>query len=90
MVDDEFFLSAELIRRLAIWEGEPPGEPNPFPTCRFADFTICRNPGSAVASPSQDLPTKVGAHVLRHQLRVKTRSMNGFGRFINYGLKSVA
>ena len=24
------------------------------------------------------LPTKVGAQVLRHQLRVKTHSMNGF------------
>ena len=34
-------------------------------------------------------PTKVGAHVFRHQLRVKTRSMNGFGYFINYELKSV-
>jgi hypothetical protein len=20
------------------WEGEPPGEPNPFPTCRFHDL----------------------------------------------------
>jgi len=34
-------------------------------------------------------PTKVGAQSLRHQLRVKTRSMSGFS-FINYGLKSAA
>jgi hypothetical protein len=34
----------------------------------------------------ENLPTKVGAQVLRHQLRVKTRSMNGFDCIINYGL----
>jgi hypothetical protein len=35
-------------------------------------------------------PTKVGAQVFRHQLRVKTRSVNGFGCVIKYGLKSTA
>ncbi len=39
---------------------------------------------------SKNSPTKVGAHVFRHQLRVKTRSMKGFGCVINCGLKSVA
>ncbi len=29
-------------------------------------------------------------HILRHQLQVKTCSMNGFGCVINYGLKPVA
>jgi hypothetical protein len=36
------------------------------------------------------LPTKVGAQVLRDQLQVKTRNMNGFGCITDYGLKSVA
>ena len=55
---------------------------------------------------SENSPTKVGAQVLRHQLRtkvrsmdrfllrhqlrVKTHSMNGFGCVIDCGLKSVA
>jgi len=43
----------------------------------------------------ENSPTLVGAQVLRHQLRVETRSMDclarvAFGCVINYGLKSVA
>jgi len=40
--------------------------------------------------PPKVSPTKVGAHFLRHQLRVKTRSMDVCGFVINWGLKPVA
>ncbi|MFA0784351.1 MAG: hypothetical protein YYHSYBAR_002742 [Candidatus Fervidibacter sacchari] len=35
-------------------------------------------------------PNKVGAKFLRHQLRVETRSMNGFGCVTKYEMKPVA
>jgi len=71
-----------------------PSRPADLPTSRLADKF-----GSALASPSHFVPVprptplvplKFGAKVFRHQLRVKTRSMNGFGCIINYGLKFVA
>jgi len=37
-----------------------------------------RPPIFPVPRPTTLVPLKVGAHFLRHQLRVKTRSMDGF------------
>ncbi len=62
VVGDEFFLSAEIIRLLAIWEGEPTGEPI---LSRPADLTTSRfaeNFGAAGALPSHIFAAKVGAH----------------------------
>jgi len=33
---------ALIFAQAAFWEGEPPGEPNFFPTCRTADLTTYR------------------------------------------------
>ena len=45
--------------------------------------------GRELALPTNS-PTEVGAKFLRHQLRVETRSMNGFGRVTKYEMKPVA
>ena len=75
-----------------------------MPNCRPHDLPI----SLAWQEPCypKNLPTKVGAHgirhqlrtkvrsmkfhVLCHQLRVETRSMNGFSYLINHVLKPVA
>jgi len=41
-----------------------------FPTCRFADFTICRQLGSAGASPSHFLPSRKVIHQSPIAIRV--------------------
>jgi hypothetical protein len=44
---DGFFLSAEFIRRLGIWKGEPSGEPNLSASCEVQ----CRNTATQNYSP---------------------------------------
>jgi mannosyltransferase OCH1-like enzyme len=61
------------------WEGEPKGEPIPFP-----DLPICRphhlpkDLARQEPHPPEDSPTKVGAQVFRNQLRTKVRSIIWF------------
>ena len=66
MVDDEFFLSAEFIRRLRAvgWRVVLPHDRN-FSAAQE------RCPPEKTENP----PIKVGAQSLRHQLRVETRNM---------------
>ena len=75
----------------AFWEGEPPGEPKLSARCEVQLLKAEKFLGSARALPSRKKqlsfwlggslalprfsPTKVGAKVLRHQLRTKVRSM---------------
>jgi hypothetical protein len=66
----------------------------PF-TIRYSPFAIRCRFGSAEVSPSQFIPLPshalrpvlFGAQFLRHQLRVKIRSMNGFDCVTDCGLK---
>jgi hypothetical protein len=60
----------------------------PHPPKIFADGIVAQT--IIAVQPFKFPPTKVGAQQTRQQLRVETRSMNGFGCVINYGLKPVA
>ncbi len=71
---------------------------SPFAT-RYSPFAIRhsplfrqepRPPFVPVPRPTTLVPLKVGTQYLRHQLRVKTRSMKFHVLLINYGLKSEA
>ena len=84
-------MSAEFIRRLEIWEGKPPGEPNLFPdlpVCRFHDLPKTWLGRSLALLRFRRLKLALRFFVINYGLKPIAWIVCGCA--INYGLKSVA